>query len=1790
MPRATPSAPPLPVVVAATFTADPVEEVLRLWAHELGQPFDVRMAPYNQVFQVLLDPGSGLSRNAGGLNLIALRLADWGLVPGRPLGQAELDAGRKAEEFAGALAAAAPRLKSRTVVCVCPASRSLVTSADGAAAAARIEASLAARLRTLAGVQLVLPDELAALYPFALPEYEAGPVHGHVPYPPAFFAALGTLAVRALRAATARPTKVLVLDCDQTLWKGVVGEDSPSGVVVDAPRRALQELALRQRAAGMLLCLCSKNVEDDVFAVLDGHPDMVLRREHLAAWRINWEPKSENLRALARQLNVGADSLVLLEDNPLECAEVRAGCPEATAIELPADPGTWPDFLRHLWVLDWWGATAEDAKRASFYQENAARDDLLQRSGSYAEFLASLELDVRIFTPEPRQVPRVAQLTQRTNQFNTTTLRRQEPEIAALVDALRGGCVAVEVRDRFGDYGLVGVALLGQEGNALVVEGLLLSCRALGRGVEHRMVARLGEIALERGLAEVRLPFVPTAKNQPARQFLDGLAPPRTGAAGDSRSVYVLPASEAAAVRLDPTRAAERIPAEGETAPAPSGASAPQTFPFALDGATFARAARDLRTPEAIEALLQAARRHPRPPQATPYVAPRNGIEATLARLWSESLALDRVGIDDDFFALGGTSLQAAALVNSMQEALARPFSSVIVYDAPTVAATAALLVAAPAIAGPGVRRSEALAAPDGGRTGPLSFSQQRLWFLDQFTPGSVVYNEWRAIRLQGALDVPALRGALEDLIGRHESLRTRFPALDGRAVQRVDPPAPLPLSVIDLAGSSAGAPLDEARNRVAAELARPFALGTGPLFRAGVLGLGPQDHALWLVFHHVIADGSSVAILLRELAAFYRARLAGADAGLPALPVQYLDFSTWQRETQAVPAAADLAYWHTQLGGNLPALELPSDRPRPPVLSYRGARLPIAIEADIVAGLREIGRRESATLFMTLMATFQILLYRQSGQEDVVVGFPIAGRTRREIEGVVGFFVNSLPLRVDLSGNPPFAEAVRRVRRRALEVYAHQEVPFEKLVEELVPVRDLSRTPIFQVMLALLEDPVAGLDLPGIMREPLEVPVTTTRFDLLLNLEEGPDGLRGGLEYSTDLFDRATIERFASHLDVLLRAAVADPGRPILALPLLRDEERQQLLAPARAHFPGEACLHRRFEEQVRRSPEAVALVCEGTELSYQELNGRANQLAHHLLSLGVRPDELVGLCTDRSVDLVVGILGILKAGGAYLPLDPSYPPDRLRFLLEDARVRTLVTEERHLAVLGTAQGAAAGPNLVCLDRDRVELDARPDSDPESEVAPDHLAYVIYTSGSTGKPKGVLVTHRNVARLFEATDAWFRFDASDAWTLFHSFAFDFSVWELWGALLYGGRLVVVPYWVSRSPEAFHELLRRERITVLNQTPSAFRQLAQADLARGGPSGELALRYVIFGGEALELQTLRPWFRRHGDARPRLVNMYGITETTVHVTYRPITLADVEGGAGSVIGVPLPDLELHVLDALGEPVPIGVTGELHVGGAGLARGYLNRPELTAERFIRHPFSAVPGARLYRSGDLARRLSTGEREYLGRIDTQVKIRGFRIELGEIEAAIARHPAVRECVVLAREDGPDDKRLVAYVVLDGETSSSVADELRAHAGAHLPDYMVPAHFVTLPALPLTSNGKVDRQALPAPDPGRRETSRPFTAPRTPTEQEMASIWAQVLRVEPVGIDDNFFELGGDSLKAVRVLTAIRASLGVEVPLRHVFERPTVAGLAEMVDLFGVCAQAATASDARHEEVEI
>ncbi len=930
-----------------------------------------------------------------------------------------------------------------------------------------------------------------------------------------------------------------------------------------------------------------------------------------------------------------------------------------------------------------------------------------------------------------------------------------------------------------------------------------------------------------------------------------------------------------------------------------------------------------------------------------------------------------------------------------------------------------------------GLVRAEALAdaiapRPDGARL-PLSFAQQRLWFVEQFTGPSPLYSIACTIRLTGRLDTGAMERAMNRVVARHEALRTTFTAEDGRPEQLVHPRLDVRLPLTDLTGIGA-----KERHTAVAELTeeearRPFDLTAGPLLRGRLVRLGVEEHLLLLTIHHIVADGWSLAILIRELAHYYLPEAAE----LPELPIQYADFALWQHERVSGELLdGQLAYWHEHLAGAPTAVELPGDRPHTARKTFAGASFPWELHGDLAERLGALARQQDATLYMALLAGFTAVAHRWSGQTDLVVGSPVANRNHPQTEDLIGFFVNMLPLRTDLSGNPTFRELLSRVRESAVAGYQHQDVPFERMVEQARPDREANgRTPFANLLLVLQNTPQARIELPGLRMEVTAVDTGTAKFDLHLQVTETPQGLTGFADYSTELFDERTVRQFLAQWLVLLRAAAAAPDTRLDALPLLTAQERDTLLADGgarRVTRPVPRSLPAAFAEQVRLRPGAIAVGCGEERLSYAELDRRSDQLAGRLRALGVGPETRVAICVEPSARLVVGILGILKSGGAYVPLDPRHPAERLAFTLADSGAAALVADPEHAHL-------AAGLPVLAADAAASHEPLEP-----AAVGPDHLAYVIYTSGTTGHPKGALLTHANVLRLFDAAAEDLSFGPDDVWSLSHSAAFDFSVWEIWGALLHGGRIAVVPQETRRNPAAFHALVRAEGVTVLSQTPTAFRQFTDADAQAGGP---LALRHVVFGGEALDPGTLRTWVERHPDA-PQLVNMYGITETTVHVTAHRLGPQDI-ATAGSVIGRPLADLAVHLLDRRGEPVPPGVPGELCVGGPGLARGYLGRPGLTAERFV--PAPSGDGERLYRSGDLARRLPGGSLEYLGRLDQQVKIRGHRVELGEIEAELGAHCGVRHTAVLARRTPGGDTGLVAYLVPDevAEQSAGSAD---------------------------------------------------------------------------------------------------------------------------------------------------
>lgn len=1047
---------------------------------------------------------------------------------------------------------------------------------------------------------------------------------------------------------------------------------------------------------------------------------------------------------------------------------------------------------------------------------------------------------------------------------------------------------------------------------------------------------------------------------------------------------------------------------------------------------------------------------------------------------------------------------------------------------------------------------------PDGH---PLSFAQQRLWFLDQLTPGLTNYNVPVSMRLTGVLNVAALERSLNAIVQRHEVLRTTFKASDGSPLQVINPAMILSLPLVDLGAVPPAEREAEALRLAQVDAVQPFDLAHGPVIRTTLLRLSETDHMLLLNAHHIAFDAWSLDIFLQELAAFYNtfnvgtsdeARHPRRDIALD-VPVQYVDFAAWQRQRlQGEYLARLLSYWEQQLAGAPPLLDLPTDRPRPAMQSYRGAAFPFQLSEGLSSSLRDLSRQQGSTLFMTLLAAFQTLLYRYSGQKDIVVGSPIANRARAELEGLIGFFVNTLVLRTHLDGNLHFDEVLQRVREVALGAYTHQDIPFEQLVEHLQPVRNLSHNPLFQVSFMFQNLPASTVQLADLTVRAQDIDSGTTTFDLLLNMMDTTDGLVGTFKYSTDLFDSTTIARIAAQFERLLAGIVAQPTQCITKLPLLPEAERRDLLVSwndTRVDFPADICIHHLVEMQVARSPDAVAVICGDAHLTYAEMDRRANQLACYLRGLGVGQETRIGLAVDRSLEMVVGLMGILKAGGAYVPLDPTYPQERLAFMCADAQMPVLVTQQALVSDL-----PAPGTVAVCLDSDWELIVRESEVSPDSSVTDMNVAYVIYTSGSTGMPKGVQIPHRAVSNFLHAMRQRPGITNRDVLLSVTTLSFDIAVLELFLPLITGARLVLVSREMAADGTQLAASMSDADATIMQATPATWRMLLEA----GWPG--MPDLTILCGGEALPRDLAD---RLRGRCKT-LWNMYGPTETTI---WSAVT--QVESGDGTVpIGHPIVNTQVYVLTSDMQPAPIGVWGEVYIGGAGVARGYLNRAALTAEAFKPDPFSGDLGMRLYKTGDVARYRPDSRIEFLGRRDHQVKVRGFRVELGEVEATLSRHPAVRENVVVAHEDETGEKQLIGYVVLDPDQEIATAD-MRRFLHAHVPAYMVPSTFVVLEALPLTPNGKVDRRALPSPATRRARLRGDIVAPSDYLETELVQIWEELLGVSPISVTDDFFDLGGHSLLAVRLVAQIRKQLGRDLPLSALFQGATIDRLARLLN---------------------
>jgi len=1156
-------------------------------------------------------------------------------------------------------------------------------------------------------------------------------------------------------------------------------------------------------------------------------------------------------------------------------------------------------------------------------------------------------------------------------------------------------------------------------------------------------------------------------------------------------------------------------------------------------------------------------------------------VEEVLSGIWEQLLGITNVGAQENFFDMGGHSVLATRLISRVREVFDVELPLRTVFEAPTVAAMAARVESARR-SGPELKFPP-LKAATRAHDLPLSFAQQQMWLLHQLHPKSAAYNMATALRLEGPLDVEAVKRAFTEIARRHEVLRTRFSERDGKAIQEVLPPAPVDVLILDLEKLPESERLEEAQRRAQEEAMLPFDLACGPMLRVQLLRLGQEQHVLLATLHHIAGDGWSTGILVRELMHFYGAYARKEKSPLPELSVQYADFAVWQREwLQGELLEKQLAYWRERLS-SLEPLELPMDHVRPARMSHQGGSVHFKLPMELTGKLKVLCRRHGVTQFMSMLAAFQVMISKYAARESVAVGTPIANRNHAEIEGLIGFFANTLVLETNLSGNHDFAQVLKRVRQVTLDAYQHQDVPFEKLVEELAPQRELSRSPLFQVMLAMQNTEQQELQLSELKVSSFEIESESAKFDLLLTLNEKVGGIQGKLVYARDLYEAATIERMVEHLRLVLEKMVNEPEVRIGEVSLLSGEERQQVLVDwnrTEAAYREER-VHELFEEQVRRNPGEVAVDFEGQSLTYEELNRQSNQLAHYLRKMGVGPEMRVGICMERSLEMVVGLLGILKAGGAYVPLDPGYPAERLAYMLEDAQAPVIIVQQKFMQILWEYAG-----RVIEVDRDWAKIGLQSRENPGVHLEPLNLAYVIYTSGSTGRPKGAMNTHQGLSNRLQWMQHAYRLEAEERVLQKTPFSFDVSVWEFFWPLVVGARLVVARPGGHQDVEYLREFIHQQQITTLHFVPSMLRAFLEAESEKNWKS----VRRVICSGEALGKELAQKCLER---IEADLHNLYGPTEASIDVTHWKCEREKV--GQGIAIGRPIANIQVYALNEEMEPVPMGLAGELYLGGQGLGRGYLGQPELTAERWVPNPFGKAGGERLYRTGDQVRYHADGNLEFLGRNDQQVKVRGHRIELGEIESVLLAHPEIRQAAVVMQGEGAKQS-LVAYLVArDKEHGTDLHDtgneqasgsngrepcitgshqerglnagELRQSLKEKLPEYMLPSAFVMLEKMPLTPSGKLDRKALPQPEHTGREGPR-YVAPRNGDEEILCGIFAEVLTLECVGVKDNFFELGGHSLLATQVISRVRNIFQVELSLQTMFEAPTAAGLSEKI----------------------
>ncbi|MEN6316858.1 MAG: amino acid adenylation domain-containing protein [Clostridiaceae bacterium] len=1728
------------VNILSTFTAEPVESYIKWWGKKFGYNINVDFAGYNQVFQELLNPSGMLSENKDGINVLMVRFEDFTRYNKETDQDKLLLLERTYEDLKEAIRKFVN--KAPLIISIFPISTHLRLSDYLRQMIAKINDDFITVLSNQKNVYILDFNELQILYGIQEVFDILKDKEGHMPFTEEYYAAMGTELARKIVAIKKQVFKVIVLDCDNTLWKGICGEDGVLGVHVTESYKQLQQFMLQKYKEGMLLAVCSKNNEKDVFNVFDNNPDMILNKSHIISWKVNWRDKSENIKEIANELNLGIDSFIFIDDDSLECSKMVEHCPEVLTLQLPQKDEYIPLFLKHIWAFDRIRVTKEDTLRSKMYEAEIKRNEYKEKNTSLEGFIENLQLKVSMRTITEEEIGRAAQLTQRVNQFNLSTIRRSEDEIAKLMKNEMYKCFVVEAKDKFGEYGIVGLVILKDTGEKIFLDTLLMSCRIFGRNVEDVLLAGIGRYARELGRQNIEAVFIPTEKNVPVYDFIKRMKWALIGETEKQQSFSFntenLPETieyidfyydEKYDSNIDDTQSTESDLIKHKENETYRCREEKIDGKYEIDYFYDTNPIKNINCSEYIEPLnyLTATKLLSIKSYNDINIECENSIveNETQERLLSISHSLlqaNKVGINDDFFEIGGDSLRAVILISRIKKEFGVELTLKDIFKFNTISKLAEK------INGTDKHDYDQILPVCKKTYYELSPAQKRMYILNRIEQDSTGYNECHKIMIEGKLDKQKLESAFQQFINRHEIMRTSFEMLEEGPVQRVYNKIDFNISFLRVNPKEV--------EKIIGDFVKPFDLSKPPLIRVSLLEIGKDKYILLFDIHHIIIDGTSFGILIKEVLALYEGREPGHQE------IQYKDFANWQNTfLKSANIKKQEDYWLQQFSDEIPVLNLPTDHQRPAVQSFNGKKDYFTLDKCEVDKLKLICNNTGTTLFMLLYAAFNVLLYRYTGQEDIVVGTPVSGRSHAEAENIVGMFVNTLPIRTYPKGNKEFITYLSEVKETILMGLENQDYQYDYLIEKLNVQRELNRNPLFDVTFSLQNTEMSDINLDGIIVSHCRIDNKKSKFDLSLLAQETGMRIEFELEYCTNLFNDDTIKRFQGHFLNILKEITSNPEILISNIEIMSEEEKRQILYgfnDTQADYPKDKTVHQLFEEQVERTPEKIAVVFENKQITYRELNAKSNQLARALRDKGVKPETIVAIMVERSLEMIIGILAILKAGGAYLPIDPEYPDERIKYMLEDSGTQILLTQKDLISKAGFNGYVFLVDCIASLNENVNNL--------VNISEPNNLMYLIYTSGTTGKPKGVMVEHRNIVNFIKGINDRICFSNNDTILGITTISFDIFVLETWLPLTRGMKIVLANKKQQFDITELVSAAIKNEVTVIQFTPSRMKLVIE------DPKSDRLLkqvRMILLGGESLQY-TLLSSIKQITSAK--IYNMYGPTETSVWSSLKELTFESEIS-----IGKPISNTQFYVLDNLLRIQPYNIPGELCIAGEGLARGYFNQNELTSEKFISNPYN--PDKKIYRTGDLAVLLSDGSIKILGRNDNQVKFMGYRIELSEIEKNILEFDAFQECAVLKKCNNLSES-LCAYIVSDHQINEY---ELKRFLINRIPYYMIPQTCIQLDKMPLNSNGKIDRKRLSEAKAMQPEKNHLYKS-EGEVQKILLSIYNKILNIDNIDIQQSFFDLGGDSLQIIKLTIEIYNHFGIELNFSDIYKSSTIEDL--------------------------